>query len=80
MYKRQGEYITITGNQTGVILLDYLIGAKQRTGKMPENPVALKTIVTTEMARKVAETNGLKDVYKRQRPQWERRNRRACPR
>ena len=56
----KGEYITITGNQTGVILLDYLIGAKQRTGKMPENPVALKTIVTTEMARKVAETNGLK--------------------
>ena len=56
----KGEYITITGNQTGVLLLDYLIGAKQRTGKMPENPVALKTIVTTEMARKVAETNGLK--------------------
>lgn len=56
----KGEYITITGNQTGVILLDYLIGAKQRTGKMPENPVALKTIVTTEMARKAAETNGLK--------------------
>ena len=56
----KGEYITITGNQTGVLLLDYLIGAKKRTGKMPENPVALKTIVTTEMARKVAETNGLK--------------------
>ncbi len=56
----QGEYITISGNQTGVLLLDYLIGAKNRTGKMPANPVALKTIVTTEMARKVAETNGLK--------------------
>ncbi|HJB57171.1 MAG TPA: phospho-sugar mutase, partial [Candidatus Flavonifractor intestinipullorum] len=55
----QGEYVTITGNQTGVLLLDYLIGAKQRTGKMPEKPVALKTIVTTEMARKVAEDNGL---------------------
>ena len=55
----RGEYITITGNQTGVLLLDYLIGAKKRTGKMPEKPVALKTIVTTEMARKVAETNGL---------------------
>ena len=56
----QGEYVTISGNQTGVLLLDYLIGAKKRTGKMPENPVALKTIVTTEMARKVAEVNGLK--------------------
>ena len=55
-----GEFKVLTGNQTGVLLLDYLIGAKQRTGKMPANPVALKTIVTTEMARKVAETNGLK--------------------
>ena len=56
----EGEFQPVTGNQTGVLLLDYLIGAKQRTGKMPANPVALKTIVTTEMARKVAETNGLK--------------------
>ena len=56
----RGEYVTISANQTGVLLLDYLIGAKRRTGKMPENPVALKTIVTTEMARKVAEVNGLK--------------------
>ena len=53
------EYSVLTGNQTGVLLLDYLIGAKQRTGKMPANPVVLKSIVTTEMARKVAEVNGL---------------------
>ena len=37
-----GEYRVLTGNQTGVLLLDYLIGAKNRTGKMPEKPVALK--------------------------------------
>ena len=55
-----GEFKVLTGNQTGVLLLDYLIGAMKRTGKMPKNPVALKTIVTTEMARKVAEVNGLK--------------------
>ncbi len=55
-----GEFKVLTGNQTGVLLLDYLIGAMKRTGKLPENPVALKTIVTTEMARKVAEVNGLK--------------------
>ena len=54
-----GEFKVISGNQTGVLLLDYLIGAKRRTGKMPEKPVALKTIVTTEMARKVAQVNGL---------------------
>ena len=58
---RAGDgFKVLTGNQTGVLLLDYLIGAKQRTGKMPANPTALKTIVTTEMARKVAEVNGLK--------------------
>jgi phosphoglucomutase len=56
---KSGEFQVISGNQTGVLLLDYLIGAKKRSGTMPERPVALKTIVTTEMARKVAEVNGL---------------------
>ena len=54
-----GKFIPVTGNQTGVLLLDYLIGAMRRAGKMPEKPVCLKTIVTTEMARKVAESNGV---------------------
>jgi phosphoglucomutase len=57
-----GDYQTISGNQTGVLLLDYLIGAKKRAGSMPQNPVALKTIVTTEMARKVAEMNGVRCI------------------
>ena len=56
---RQGEFEPVTGNQTGVLLLDYLIGAMKRAGKLPENAAALKTIVTTEMARAVAEANGL---------------------
>ena len=54
-----GQFKVLSGNQTGVLLLDYLIGAMKRVGKLPEKPVALKTIVTTEMARKVAEVNGL---------------------
>ncbi len=54
-----GKFIPVTGNQTGVLLLDYLIGAMRRAGKMPEKPYFLKTIVTTEMARKVAESNGV---------------------
>ena len=56
---KDGEFKVISGNQTGVLLLDYLIGAMKRSGKLPGKPVALKTIVTTEMARKVAEVNGL---------------------
>ena len=55
---KDGEYKVMTGNQTGVVLLDYMLGAMERTGKLPKNPVALKTIVTTEMARTVAESYG----------------------
>ncbi|MDE7245989.1 MAG: phospho-sugar mutase [Oscillospiraceae bacterium] len=57
---KDGEYKVMTGNQTGVVLLDYVLGALQRTGKLPENAVALKTIVTTEMAKAVAESYGAK--------------------
>ena len=56
---KSGEFRPVTGNQTGVLMLDYLIGAMKRTGTLPEKPVAIKTIVTTEMARKVAESNGV---------------------
>ena len=59
---KSGEFEPVTGNQTGVLLLDYLIGAMKRAGKLPVHPAALKTIVTTEMARAVAEANGL-DCY-----------------
>jgi len=52
-----GDYITLSGNQTGVLLVDYIIGAKRRAGTMPQLPVILKSLVTTEMARKIAEQN-----------------------
>jgi len=54
-----GKFAVLTGNQTGVLLLDYLIGAKRRRGTMPRNPAVVKSIVTTEMARAVAEKNGV---------------------
>ena len=56
---REGKFRPVSGNQTGVLLSDYLYGAMKRSGKMPEKPVMLKTIVTTEMARKVAEAHGV---------------------
>ena len=55
----EGKFIPVTGNQTGVLLADYLIGALKRSGKMPEKPYFLKSIVTTEMARRVCEANGV---------------------
>ncbi|MCL2366959.1 MAG: phospho-sugar mutase [Oscillospiraceae bacterium] len=54
-----GEFLTISGNQTGALLFDYLIGAKLRANTMPEKPVVLKTIVTTEMTRRIAEVNNI---------------------
>ncbi len=57
---RDGEgYSAISGNQMGVLLLDYVINAKKRTGTLPENAGAVKSIVTTEMAKVVAENNGV---------------------
>ena len=56
---KEGKFQPVSGNQTGVLLSDYLYGAMKRSGKLPANPVMLKTIVTTEMARKVAEAHGV---------------------
>ncbi len=54
-----GEYSVISGNQLGVLLLDYIITAKNATGTMPDNPAALASIVTTSMARAICEKNGV---------------------
>ena len=56
---KSGKFIPVTGNQTGVLLADYYIGALKRSGKMPVKPVLLKSLVTTEMARRVCEANGV---------------------
>lgn len=55
----KGEFLPISGNQMGVLLLDYIITARKAAGTLPENAAALKTIVTTEMAREVCERNGV---------------------
>ena len=54
-----GDYITLSGNQTGVLLADYIIGAKNRAKTMPSMPTILKSLVTTEMARHIAEKNNV---------------------
>ncbi len=56
---KDGQYVQLSGNQTGVLLLDYLIAAKKRAGTLPKHPVALKSLVTTNMARAVAQANGV---------------------
>ncbi|MFF2858093.1 phospho-sugar mutase, partial [Peribacillus sp. NPDC058002] len=57
-----GEYVVLTGNQTGALFLDYLISQKQKKGTLAGNGVVLKTIVTSEIGRAISEQNGLKTV------------------
>lgn len=57
---KNGEYEVLSGNCTGVMLLDYMIGALSRKGRLSENAYAVKSIVTTEMAREVCEKNGVR--------------------
>lgn len=49
-----GEYMTLTGNQTGCLLLEYVLSQKKKLGKLPENGFVVKTIVTTELSRRIA--------------------------
>ncbi len=55
----EGKYVTLSGNQVGVLLLDYIINALKEKNALPKNAAFVKSIVTTEMARKVAEDNGV---------------------
>lgn len=56
---KTGEFINISGNQMGALLLDYIIKAYNESGKMPSEPYAVKTIVTTEMVSKICAENGI---------------------
>ena len=55
----QGGYRLITGNEMGVILLDYICRTRIARGTMPARPVAVTTIVSTDMAAPVAEKYGV---------------------
>lgn len=54
-----GEYELVTGNEMGVLLLDYIASGRIEKGSMPERPVAVKSIVSTPLADKVAEHYGV---------------------
>lgn len=54
-----GEYKVLTGNQTGLLLTHYVLSSLKETNRLPENGVIIKTIVTTEGARSIAEDFGV---------------------
>ncbi len=57
---KDSTFKTITGNQMGALLLDYIITAYEETGTMPTEPYAIKTIVSTELVSKICEAHGIR--------------------
>ena len=57
-----GEYIVLNGNQTGAIIVNYLFSKMNETSNIPEKPVVIKTIVTSELGAAIAEHYGAEVV------------------
>lgn len=55
----EGEYVLLSGNQVGVLLLDYICSQRVKHGRMPEDPVFIKTIVSTDLCERIAEHYGV---------------------
>ena len=55
----EGAYVLLSGNETGILLLDYICSQRVKHGKMPEKPVMVKTIVTMDLAERIAARYGL---------------------
>ncbi|HZK33725.1 MAG TPA: phospho-sugar mutase [Bacillota bacterium] len=53
---KQGQYVTLSGNQTGAMLVHYCLSTLKNQGRLPDNACIIKTIVTSEMGRKIADS------------------------
>ncbi len=56
--RNEKDFTLLTGNDVGVLLLNYILEGRSLNGTLPENPVAVKTVVTTELTQKVADSYG----------------------
>ncbi len=65
LVKHEGEYESLSGNQMGYLLMDYVLRERKSKGNLPEDGVLVKTIVSSRFAEKIAEKYGLgfRDVY-----------------
>lgn len=57
--KQNGEYILLTGNEVGILLLNFICRFKKEAGTLPQNPVAVTTIVSTDMVDGIAADYGV---------------------
>ena len=60
--RRGDDFVLVTGNQLGALLLDYVLSTRAELGTMPPRPVVMKTIVTTELHRRIAEAHGARCI------------------
>lgn len=58
----EGEYQLLTGNETGLLLLDFICSQRIKNGTMPANPVMIKTIVTSDMGKQIADHYGVRTI------------------
>ena len=57
--KHHGEYVLLTGNQSGSVLIEYILSQLKAKGKMPANPVMFNTVVTSDLGEKIAAKYGV---------------------
>ncbi len=57
-----GEYVLLSANETGILLLDYICSQRRKHNKMPDDPVAMKTIVTTDLGERIARYYGVRMI------------------
>jgi phosphoglucomutase len=57
--KHNGEYVVMTGNQSGAVLLEYILSQMEEKGVMPSNPIMFNTVVTSDLGEKVATAHGV---------------------
>lgn len=57
-----GGYVLFTGNEVGAMLLEYICNQRTKLGTMPENPITVKTIVTTDIIKKIAAKYGVEVI------------------
>ena len=60
--KEAGDYIMLTGNQVGILLVDYIAKTRKELGTLPKNPILVKSIVTSSLADRVAKSHGVETV------------------
>ncbi len=60
--KENDEYVLLTGNQVGILLTDYIAKTRKELGTLPENPILVKSIVSSSLADAVAESHGVETI------------------